>query len=284
MLLPQVGMWDAAVDYLRLTYKKDKGSYDVANQYARAAIGIASRIAPSGTKSELWRWMGYHGERIYNVAWGEHDAGFIFQASGLAAREAAMLVLPYTHCPRIDIQATFWFTTDDEGLASRVASVANHFRSGKRGRKVSTRLISGFGQGDTTYIGTRGKKSKFLRCYDKWRESKLEEGYRYAWRYECELTDEHAGLCYGSIQDLPNRSEAVLSLVAGYYSERGIALPQTGSSVCVRPESLPKDSSSDERRLLWLKNQVGPTVAKLMARGVSREAVLSALGLDDKSA
>lgn len=271
--------WDAGVDYLRLTHRKDENSYDVVNQYARAVVEIAGRIAPGGTHAEPWRWMGYHGERIHNVAWGQSEQGFVLQASSLGAREASLLALPYTNVPRIDVQATFWLAGDDEGLAARVDETVAGFKRRRKGRPVSNRLVSTHGEGDTAYVGTRGKKSKFLRCYDKWRESKHEEGYRYAWRYEAELTDEHARLCTRKLESLPKTAQSVLSIVAGYYSERGVSLPETGNSAPIAPDTLPRDEGSDERRLRWLRTGVRPTVEKMLARGVPYWQVLEALGV-----
>jgi len=276
----EVEGWDAGVDYLRLTHAKNGESYDVVNRYARAVEQIARRVAPPGTRAEHWNWMGYRGERLHNVAWGQHDAGFIFQATGLAAREASLLELPYTNCPRLDVQATFWLTADDEGLASRVDEVVTRFKSGKKGRPVSNRLVSTHGDGDTAYIGTRGKKSKFLRCYDKWRESKFNEGYRHAWRYEAELTDQHAVLCKHALEVLPKTSDAVLSVVSGFFGQRGVALPETGNRTAIDPSALPPDEGSDERRLRWLNTQVRPTLERLISHGVPYWKVLEALGLD----
>jgi len=280
MEVAEVEAWDAGVDYLRLTHRKDENSYDVVNRYARAVVEIAGRIAPPGTREEPWEWMGYRGQRLHNVAWGQHDAGIILQASGLGAREASLLVLPYTNCPRVDIQTTFWLAADDAGMASRVDEIVTSFKRRKKGRPVSNRLISTHGEGDTAYVGVRGKKAKFLRCYDKWRESKYEEGYRNAWRYEAELTDDHARLCLSKFESLPKTPQSVLSLVAGYYGERGVSLPDVGDCAPISPEALPRDEGSDERRLRWLSTQVRPTVEKMLARGVPYWEILEALGVN----
>jgi len=223
--------------------------------------------------------MGYDGERIHNVAWGQGEQGFILQASGVGAREASLLVLPYTSCARLDVQATFWLAADDAGLASRVDATVASFKRRKKGRPVSNRLVSTHGDGDTAYVGVRGKKAKFLRCYDKWRESKYEEGYRHAWRYEAELTDDHARLCLSKLEGLPKTPQTVLSLVAGYYRERGVVLPDVGDCAPISPEALPRDEGSDARRLRWLRDQVRPTVEKMLARGIPYWEILEALGV-----
>lgn len=190
-----------------------------------------------------------------------------------------MLRVPYTNVPRIDLQATLWYQTDTEGTARDVAIVADTFRRGKRGRPVSIRHIEGYGDGDTCYIGTRGKKSRYLRVYDKWRESKREEAYRYSWRFEAELTDEFARDAFGTYQDAGRSVHAVYGQVLGYFGQRGIALPELDGVRPIEPSALPKDENSTERFLRWLEAQVRPALEKGIARGADVDAVVQALGL-----
>lgn len=149
------------------------------------------------------------------------------------------------------------------------------------GRPYKVRLIDGFGDGDTVYIGARGKKSKFLRLYDKYLESNKDEMWKNAWRYEAELTDVHAVEAYNTIQDLEQSEHSIAFVLAGYYKERGIDLP-------VRPEAglwpaskFQKRETDDERRLKWLKEQVGPVIDKMLMRGVSYDDIRQALGLSE---
>lgn len=272
-------MWDAAVDYIRLTHRRAGNDEWVANQYASAVERAGAYASKPGAPDEPWSWQGYRGYRVGAVAWGQSHQGYILQASGLAAREVSLLRLPYTNVPRIDIQATFWYQADTPGLARDVAQMAVEGRRGKRGRPTSVRTIDGHGEGDTCYVGTRGKKSRYLRCYDKWRESKREEAYRYSWRFEAELTDEYARDAFGTHQDLGRGAHASYGQVLGFFGQRGIVLPELDGVRAIEPSSLPKDEGSTERFLRWLETQVRPALEKGIARGADLDAVVVALGL-----
>lgn len=154
-------------------------------------------------------------------------------------------------------------------------------RVGKPGKPYKVRLIDGFGDGDTLYVGARGKRSKFLRLYDKWLESNKDEMWLNAWRYEAELSDNHAVEAYNTIQDIEQSEQSVAYVLAGYYKERGIDLPVRLEAGLWPASKFQKRDTDDERRLKWLEEQIRPTIDKMMARGVSYDAIRQALGLSE---
>lgn len=270
-------MWTAGVDYIRLTYKEKEGVEDAELCYARACRRAGAATEGSGYIPRPWAWMGYYGNSIGSAAHGSGPQGAILQCSGAAAQLVLDEVLPWTGCPRIDIQYTVWFGHDDEGRAARESAKALGYVSPAGGRKAAVRLVSGFGKGDTLYVGTRGKDSRFLRLYDKYRESGKRDDYAYAWRYEAELTDSHARAMLRHIEAGGQDAGAIAALVAGQFERCGLALPSTDVLAAVQSSGDPREPSSAARRLEWLKRQVRPALRSLLADGVSREEIEAAL-------
>lgn len=278
MLVRSGQLWHAAVDYYRITAR---GAYDEGNE--RSVIRAFERIADSTTigliRWEPWRWLGFRGKRLGALAYGHNDADrWIYQGSGLSAQPLFDLRLGHDNCSRMDIQVTIWYGEQRPNLVKAVAAASNAARAGKRGRAWKVRHIDGMGDGDTAYIGTRGKKSKFLRCYDKGAESKGAVGYENAYRFEAELTDVHAREAEGTILEVGASPEVVYGLVAAYFKERGVNLPKVAGSDYYEASGLPKDEGSSERRLRWLREQVNPAIDKLIADGVSLSVISEALG------
>jgi len=272
-------MWDAGVDYLRLTHRRQGSDGYPYTQYVSAGERVASICYPYGQSVEPWKWYGYYGGRVGSIAWGVGNAGCVVQASGVAARELFDAHLPHTNVPRLDIQATFWYEQDRPEEARKVGALAVDFRRKRRGRPFKVRVIDGTGEGDTTYIGARGKKSKFLRVYDKWRESDKQEDYRYAWRYEAELSDVHAVQAHGSLLDLPKTHYSSYAVCSGFFSERGVHLPEVEGATILAPDKLPRDETTTERTLRWLRDQIRPAIEKAISRGATPDAIVGALGL-----
>lgn len=272
-------MWTAAVDYLRLTHRRGEGLDYAVAAYASATRRVGSIFEGRSVLPRPWSWMGYYGNTLGGVSYGEGPAGAILQVSGIASASVFDLRLPWSGVPRIDIQATFWYESDRQTLAQEASLDANIGRVRARGKPASVRLISGFGDGDTLYIGKRGKQSKFLRVYDKWRESGRDDEYKYAWRFEAELTDGHGRNAMRSLEVTGQTERTVLALLSGYYAERGLTLPAAPEGGFVPVAGLKMEKSSTYRRLMWLQGQVRPAIDKLIASGVPTEEIRAILGL-----
>lgn len=274
-------LWHAAVDYYRITARggEDEGNEDtVIPEYER----IASSATLGLVKWEPWKWLGFKGKRLGSLAYGHNGADrWIYQGSGLSAQPLYDLRLPHDNCSRLDIQVTIWYGEQRPALVKAVAAAANTARVGKRGRAFKVRYIDGMGDGDTAYIGTRGKKSKFLRCYDKGAETKGAIGYENAYRFEAELTDIHAREAEGTLHDTGSSPEVVYGLVAAYFAERGVILPSQDGCEFYQASKLPKDEGSTARRLRWLEEQVSPAIDKLYSDGVPLSLISKALGFTE---
>lgn len=272
-------MWHADVDYLRLTHRPGPGYDSAAFSYQTVAAEVAGRLMLEQYRPERWMWRGYYGETWGSVSWGEGAQGAILQVSGAAAAEAVRHRLPYTGTPRLDLQVTYWLGADVKGLAAYVAEQTDRVRYGPKGPKWAARLVDGRGDGDTCYIGRRGKRSKFLRVYDKWREQGQPDEYQYAWRFEAELTDEHAEYALGTLLDTELSQHTVLGVVAAYFRERGITLPEVTNGSYYRPSMVRKPPESMARTLRWLEEQVAPALEKAYGRGLTQDEVRAILGL-----
>lgn len=270
--------WDASCDYLRLTYDGPIKTQDAYHLYRAAALRSVQQADVECGDERAFVWRGYRGGALGGVSYGMSDQGALLQCSGVLARAEHLRELPYTGVPRLDLQVTAWFDKDPAAvphLAARVSDEARR-RSGARPWKVVH--INGHGAGDTAYLGSRGKSSKFVRVYDKFRESG-EEAYRNAVRFEVELTDAHARMAWSDYCAFGGDQVRTYSMVWSYLSARGLELELTEGAPAYDIRKLPKPRSDADRRMEWLRRQVRPSVERLIAAGVDPAAVREALGL-----
>lgn len=62
---------------------------------------------------------------------------------------------------------------------------------------------------------------------------------------------------------------------------KGVILPGLGNVARLAAPPVQKEPSSTEKRLAWLRNQVQPSIDKLLAAGVELRHIKEALGLPD---
>lgn len=271
-------VWTAAVDYIRVSHDNSKEGQYAELEWYEAQRHIGSN-AGRGDVSKAWRWMGYDGIAWAGVSVGRGPHGSLCQGSGVSAAQLVDLRIPWRGCSRLDLQITYWYDADAPWMAVALADVADKARHRTGTRPYKVRHIDGHGDGDTLYLGARGKDTKFIRVYDKWRQSGRSEEWRYAWRWEVELTDGHAAYALRTIEEWGQSEHSVASLVASYFGEKGINVPETGTALVLPSSKLPRPKSDTERRLRWLSEQVRPSIDKLIAAGVSSEEVRRILGL-----
>jgi hypothetical protein len=276
--MSEVTHWLAAVDYVRMSWRAgsmDEEGYSLLWPKLR---GCAQEAAGAGIEVETVKMLGYIGLKAGPLFLGLSYQGAMLQASGLTAQLVCELGLVPDNVSRMDLQATVWLREDDEGLARRVADDVEEAYKGRRGRRPAVRYIDGYGRGNTAYVGSRGKRAVFIRVYDKARESG-ESVYSGAWRYEAELTDDYARDAYYTAMESRFGEPMIARLLIGYLDLRGVSLSLPNESRGFDRASLPRGATTRERRLAWLQKQVRPTVERLMLDGVSREELVSLLGL-----
>lgn len=285
MQRPKVQMWHAAYDYVRLTWTQEATADEVQKVYQLAAISALAGASGGEVHTRSWGALGYTGVSYGLVQVGRGREGVMLQASQWAAQAVREANPPYTGVPRCDVQVTTWCDSDPGALPRHYAERSAAMAAAQGARKWKVRLVEGYGDGDTAYLGSR-HSSTFVRIYDKGRETGDSEAYANALRYEVEFKDSRAEAAWaGEARQAPGR-EYLAALVQGTLRARGVYLALPASSVA--PHAIPCENtpSTVDRRLAWLATQVRGTVDRLLADGVQSEHIAQLLGLsgDDTEA
>lgn len=275
----RVTAWGAWIDYLRLTLPASEVDQVVRERYHQAVMAAGRASGSAATRLRPWAVLGYYGVQIGAAAWGESAQGVMVQASGAAASNLFGANLPCAGVPRLDLQVTVWYSDYDGDIAARAAVEAERARDARARRACRMRYIDGYGAGDTLYVGRRGKNARFLRLYDKWRETGESDEYLHAWRWEVELTDEHARVAYRELQSVGEADVTVASMVVSEFARRGITVPVPSAGLVLPIPRRIRRARDTDRRMAWLRSQVAPSLEKLLADGVERVDIMSALGL-----
>lgn len=271
-------MWDAAYDYVRLTYT-DGGTYeDVAQVYRKIAVHCMASATGGQVSPMPWGALGYRGEDYGLVQVGTSPQGAILQATQWAAQAVREANPPFTNVPRADVQVTVWYDADPEGLIKPHANKSAAWSKARGSRGWQVRYIEGYGRGNTAYLGSR-TSSTYVRIYDKGREQEGKGTYADALRYEVEFKDEQAKAAWTlEHRSAPDRS-ALSALVRGVLQARGVylALPDA----LVAPYALPREVPAQgvDKTLIWLETSVRATLDRLQAKGVQSDYLRRILGL-----
>lgn len=271
-------MWDAAYDYVRLTARGQRED-DAARQLFRVATRACVARALGGECSlKPWYWQGYKGEVGPGAAYGSREDGHLFQASGFAAHDARGMGLLWDNVPRCDIAVTVWYEQDECGTIADHATISRRFSASKGVSGWRVTHIDGGDHGNTTYIGSRSSGA-FARIYDKWRESEGEEDYKHAIRYEVEFKGPAAAEVWAAAHRTTPDRHYLASLVSDWFSRRGIYLPRLVQGHLVAAPVIKPAATDTDRRLAWLRNQVRPSIEKLLTAGVRPATIMQQLGL-----
>lgn len=279
MARPAVLMWDAAYDYVRLTWSTEENADEVYEVYRKVAISIVAGATGGEVLQEPWGWLGYTGHKYGLVQMGRGRQGLILQASQWAAQAVREHNPPHTGVPRCDVQVTAWYDVDPGEMPRAYADKSAAMAASQGARGWQVRHIDGYGRGDTAYLGSR-VSGVFARIYDKGRESGQATEYENALRYEVEFKDGRAaGAWSAEARNAPGR-DYLAALVQGTLRARGVYVTLPAAAVARYALPAPSVESSTERRLAWLSTQVRASVDKLIADGVSSAHIRAALGLD----
>lgn len=268
----------ASIDWLTCTIGEPHHPADWMKR--QAAIHQVATTHHQGIEPKPWAWYGYYGYSLPGLKHGTRRDGSIVVASGPEANAIAWLLpVDSMRCSRIDLALTFWLDKDMPHLAKKYALEAHQSRAqAKSGANRRITLYDGFGAGDSLYIGSRSS-DQMGRFYDKARESGQSE-YKNAWRAEVEFKDERATKVWRSLARLSERERSITTTVANWWRDRGVHLPGPLPAGVQADSRLPTATRDDERQIAWLRDQVQPTVKRLVAR-VGTSAILEALGLSE---
>lgn len=233
----------------------------------------SERSKKTGSKVSAVKRFGYDCLFCNGLTWGRNSKGhFIMISSGIIANRTWQKVVPIAkRITRIDMQYTF--VANDFIDLTRVYSDWASLPRGKR--KAS--LVNNTEGGQTLYIGSR-KSDQFGRFYYKTAEANLK--VKNVYRLEVELKKPRADLVVKELYDAMKmtsiRAVDIKNYVCSWFADRHIA-PDIDFET-VQPVQLAKVLTSDEKRLIWLRSAVAPTLADLIQRGKTKE-LAEALGL-----
>lgn len=270
-------LWEAHVDYLRISIPADASAVD---RQRMADLRERARNSQGGRYEEAhWAWNGYVGLKVGAAQWGTRGDGEYLQVSGQDASCVVGASLPDRFkCSRLDLAVTVLMQQDQARLAEETFRRLN---AGSADRDVSHArrivVVLNPGGGDTLYIGSRTSRA-YARVYDKGRESKGQYPLG-TWRYELEAHNEQSTRYLPMVIEPATSVAACAGLVKDWLEKRGVSVPvEAGPGVDSSLPS-PKISRDDWRRLQWLEKQVAPGLPELIDR-VGPAAVYSALGLN----
>jgi hypothetical protein len=218
--------------------------------------------------------FGYNCVYINGLTWGVHDRnGYLVTSSGGVAGLTWGHVLPIaSKITRVDFHYTF-----QSNKPIDLNKIYKDWLEEKPGKRKATMVQNSRG-GETLYIGSRSS-DQYGRFYNKTAEAALETENVY--RLEVELKKPRADVAFGKLyKDLGRcslKASDVRDYVCSWFDKRAVTVDVNFDAVS--PIKLTKAVTSDDKKLVWLKTAVAPTLQDLMQRGRVDE-VSQALGLD----
>jgi Replication initiation factor len=229
----------------------------------------------AGYKQEPWSFSGYRGYQSRHARYGWGSQGAIVVVSGeLAMVAAPALADKAMHWSRADVCVTcrlddttfnpvddYWTWIRDEHKGTRLARTHKRFQE-----------MHG---GGTYYVGQRSS-AIFLRCYDKYRESKGDYPLG-CWRWECELKRHLSEAMHRLWQGGSTTETYLADYVAMEWSRAELTVPWTPTAHVKRDPEV-RHRPDAERKLAWMRENIAPSV-KWTAQAVGIDKVLEALNL-----
>lgn len=246
--LERIGEWE-------LRKENDRGN-DVSSFYLRDFKGLRCGSAEVARSDE------YSMVRVSSHIANERWADIVPMADNIS---------------RLDLQVTLKLQPIVDDLAEKIERSMLKFKK-EHNRKIEIELRRNDVKGKTLYTGSR-KSDLFSRCYDKGKESKLEE-LRGSWRLENQFQNSLAKRKAEELHRRSDRADAIYAEVASYYSKRGAVVlnSRLGSPLSCGMHSVFNPNSS--ARYTWLQTQVRPYIEREISAGHLSE-VLNALGLSN---
>jgi len=231
-----------------------------------------------GFKRTGWGMAGFSGVQSLGVQYGIRNKEVIVRLSGDLAHIAWRRIYELgENCTRIDLELT---ARCDGSVRRRVRKAYREARrvSHRRVNAPAVTLVDCTTGGTTCYLGKRCSGS-FGRVYDKEAESGLEK-FRGAVRYEVEYKGAYARQVARALDQGNTPLDRIAGYLQTFFRARGVAWPYSST----KPLFLEAPARADDhqRSLKWIRDQVRPTVQRLIECGLEGE-VFEALGFGPKS-
>jgi DNA relaxase NicK len=268
----------SGVDYISATMQYKRPNAVI---WYNRCIHLLEAMVKDGNDMYPARRLGYDGFVCGGSFAGAREDGYFCTISGERAQEAFSTVYSgMPHVSRIDVQATFRYDREVTTVArdARDAVIVSNVKLGKARQRNAT-VIEDLRGGATCYVGSK-KGAQFARIYNKETESN-EERYKHCWRFEVQLKNalacQTAELCKLSEYTQP---QWAASFVRQWLRKRGIFVPYAASAELHALPAINTPASDVETRLQWLRDQVAPSLRRLLKLGL-RDTILEALGLSE---
>lgn len=273
-------MFDAGLDWLTMTWKNDVANF---NQCKDGLENFGQELNAARFESKRANWQGYSGWQFGKIFLGERPDGLCLRASGGEAKlaEAAIRQRQIAgRATRCDLQITAKDTANAPNYGQRVfRAYQKSARRNESNSKANLAVYQSHGNNCGFVIGSRSS-SRYHRFYNKTLEQRgnVEAGL---WRYEVEFKGEQARYAWSMIEAATRSYWLAQSVVKSEFEAKGIPMKfvETGAKYERKSDYSP---SSVEKSLNWFREYVRPSVIKLIEAGY-KDAVIEALGLDDKS-
>lgn len=253
---------ESAMDWVQFSAP---GSTILADEMSHFAHELRQQEERAGYLAKNMQVHGYFGWSVGSVAFLVHEQRervMLKVSSDLCAVHQAYLaalgIENGSSVTRVDLQATVWYAAYMPGVAEDLGRRVLTVRAGRTSPRAT--YINGLGNGDTTYIGAPSS-DKRVRVYDKYKESGGEEDYLNAWRYEVQYRSTYAHEVLKQLNDAIEVGERVAAIINGEFKPYDFTVVPDVRAV-QRPKGMQRNTDI-ERRLQWLKNQVGPATREV---------------------
>lgn len=268
----------AGIDYITATMPH---THPNAVQWYGSCVKYIETIASDGNEITSTRRQGYEGVSIGGSFAGIREDGYMVNISGERAQEGFPIVYSYNpHVSRIDVQCTFRYAERNQHTGSNAqhAVALANARLSKAAQREAT-LIQSLSGGETCYVCSK-KSEQFARIYNKEAESG-EERYKQAWRFEVQLKNLLATKTAEmfKLSEYAQPAQAAV-FVRQWLRKRGVSTPWNADAELYALPSEKQGPSDVEARLRWLREQVRPSLRRLLKLGL-RDSILEALGLTE---
>lgn len=263
----------AGVDALTVTATDVAAKENLFNIFNRGAAQ-AERL---GDNRKKMGFQGFQGWKIGPWFYGRRDELWLLRVMGAPAHDCFHdLPWPALNCSRVDVQITLQLPTYNGAIARQVGDLREAAATEAKGKPRPAQDLHGlYSEGQTLDIGSR-ESPRFGRVYNK-QEQSGEAAYERSWRFEVEYKKVCAPLVAAWLRQEPDLRIAAIQSCVGQFEEWGVPLA-VGVAGKLIAGSIGRRDFDSERSMKWLREQVGPTVEKLL-KTVDLEAIEEALGL-----
>jgi len=237
---------------------------------------IYKRELRAGGIEKSWGCSGFTGFKCGEIEFGRRDDELMVRVmSELALKEWASLYVWADRITRIDLQLTFDVGCDPQPLIWSFFHDASR-RSREKGGVTKNNVILGSDGSATLYCGTRWS-NVFGRAYARGPKTKRPED-RSMLRFEVQYNKRLAMRVARQLAFSRTKDDWIHARVVQFFGRRGVFIPAR-FDVSVN-DSLSRNRSDCDKRLLWLEKSVRPSCVMLAERGLLKQLVAN-LGLSN---